>query len=532
MEEHNAEVMNLREAAEFLRVSEKTVGDLARAATIPCQKVGREWRFLRTAIVSWLAQEDSTQRVAEPEVQYMLPLPTETRKALEHPAKPKGVGFGDTAFTSNRNLPLHRWVPWIAGFSSSFVANVLEAASEREPSEVTVLDPFAGVGTTLVEALRLGHNAIGFDINPYAALACRVKVQCSRYDLELLEQMVQDFRSFMRSRARSTPASVPPPGFVSRSPFFSPKVERKVLHVLDFIGDQTEEWVGDVLRVAFGAVMVGFSNYSYEPSLGRRVSAGKENILDADVAAVVTAKLRQMVTDIAQLQLQLSSMDREPSATIIGESFLDHSGHVAPKSVDFLITSPPYLNNYHYIRNTRPHLFWLGLVESTKGLKGMEQANFGKYWQTVRTGPELTLDFECDELTELLADLRSRNEEKGAYGGSGWANYAVSYFNDCLKFSQAAHGVMKPGGSAVVVIGNNILQGLEFKTDEIFARIAERCGFEIVQIHRVRKKRTGSSIVNSGVRAGKTKKRVELYETAVELKASARKGKRAATKAR
>ena len=37
----------------------------------------------------------------------------------------------------------------------------------------TVLDPFAGVGTTLVESVFAGHNAVGFEINPYALLACR-----------------------------------------------------------------------------------------------------------------------------------------------------------------------------------------------------------------------------------------------------------------------------------------------------------------------------------------------------------------------
>ena len=78
---------------------------------------------------------------------------------------------------------------------------------------------------------------------------------------------------------------------------------------------------------------------------------------------------------------------------------------------------------------------------------------------------------------------------------------------------------MKPGWAAVVVIGNNILQGIEFKTDAYFAEIAQSCGFELVEMHPVRKKRTGSSIVNSSVRAGKTKKRVELYEVAVELRA-------------
>ena len=77
---------------------------------------------------------------------------------------------------------------------------------------------------------------------------------------------------------------------------------------------------------------------------------------------------------------------------------------------------------------------------------------------------------------------------------------------------------MTPGGLVVVVIGNNILQGVEFKTDELFAHIAERYGFEVQELHRVRKKRTGSSVINSSVRAGTTKEKVELYETAVELR--------------
>ena len=58
----------------------------------------------------------------------------------------------------------------------------------------------------------------------------------------------------------------------------------------------------------------------------------------------------------------------------------------------------------------------------------------------------------------------------------------------------------------------------EFKTDDFFAQIAEGAGFEIREMHPVRKKRTGSSIVNSSVRAGVTRKRTELYETAVELR--------------
>jgi hypothetical protein len=53
----------------------------------------------------------------------------------------------------------------------------------------------------------------------------------------------------------------------------------------------------------------------------------------------------------------------------------------------------------------------------------------------------------------------------------------------------------------------------------LFAQIAEQNGFDVVELHEVRRKRTGSSIVNSSVRVGRVGARVSLYETAIELRA-------------
>lgn len=35
-------------------------------------------------------------------------------------------GFRDPAFSENKTQPLHRWVPWIAGFSAQFVQDCFE----------------------------------------------------------------------------------------------------------------------------------------------------------------------------------------------------------------------------------------------------------------------------------------------------------------------------------------------------------------------------------------------------------------------
>jgi adenine-specific DNA methylase len=88
---------------------------------------------------------------------------------------PTDNGLRDSAFAKNKDLPVHRWVPWIAGFSAQIVADCLTRyLPESRRGEGWILDPFAGVGTTLVEAYSHGHNVIGFEINPYAALAAKM----------------------------------------------------------------------------------------------------------------------------------------------------------------------------------------------------------------------------------------------------------------------------------------------------------------------------------------------------------------------
>lgn len=51
------EVMTLEEVADFLKVGEQTVYELARSGDLPGRKVGREWRFFRPALITWFMDE-------------------------------------------------------------------------------------------------------------------------------------------------------------------------------------------------------------------------------------------------------------------------------------------------------------------------------------------------------------------------------------------------------------------------------------------------------------------------------------------
>jgi len=129
--------------------------------------------------------------------------------------------FRDAAFSENKTQPLHRWVPWIAGFSAQFVQDCFETflKDRRKKWTPCVLDPFAGVGTTLVQAVLNGFHCIGFDINPYAALACKVKLNSPKLDLETLNACCLQYQKVV-DRNHREPVIQRPAEFQTRIPFF------------------------------------------------------------------------------------------------------------------------------------------------------------------------------------------------------------------------------------------------------------------------------------------------------------------------
>jgi DNA modification methylase len=431
---------------------------------------------------------------------------------------PNGSQFSDTAFIANKSLPLHRWVPWIAGYSSEFVKNVLK--HHREPLD-TVLDPFCGVGTTITESFIQGYDSAGFEINPYAAFSCKTKIDAYYVDSRELKSHIDAFTHFyaVHNTADYTPHTSPPEGFKTRTAFYSPHVLRKVLIVLDYFNLISDETIRNVFKLAFASTMVGYSNYSYEPSLGTRKASGKRDVVDYPVAETIMQKLDEMLKDIIWLQNKVSYA---PSAHVFNDSFFNSQKHIDNDSISLIITSPPYLNNYHYNRNTRPQLYWLGFVKKPDDMKPLEHSNFGSFWQTARTQDNIDISFSLPEsdLESQLREIRSINLERGVYGGNGWANYAARYFNDCHKFCLLMSDLLREGGLAFVVIGNSILQGVMIPTDKYLGEIAQTCGLTAENIEISRKTRVGNSITSSSVRVNGNgvEKKHTLYEAVVTLR--------------
>src|SRR5688500_10821830 len=125
---------------------------------------------------------------------------------------------------SERDLPerertkhVHRLHPYLG----KFVPQLVQALLERyvRPGG-RVLDPFAGSGTTLVQALESGYDAVGVDVAAFNALLATVKTRS--YDLELLDRELRDAHSALgRSRER-------PRAYVRE--WFAPEAAAELLH--------------------------------------------------------------------------------------------------------------------------------------------------------------------------------------------------------------------------------------------------------------------------------------------------------------
>lgn len=59
MVDTDSDILTIEEAAVLLKIPRSSVYKLAQEGKIPCQKVGRHWRFYRPALINWVAGQAS-----------------------------------------------------------------------------------------------------------------------------------------------------------------------------------------------------------------------------------------------------------------------------------------------------------------------------------------------------------------------------------------------------------------------------------------------------------------------------------------
>jgi len=210
------------------------------------------------------------------------------------------------------------------------------------PSGTLVFDPFAGSGTTLVEAQRLGLSSVGVDLNPIACLISRVKTGVGLNDLTERARAIS--ASASRTHAKRT-WNIP-----NVDHWFKADVQKAIAALLEELRSVDDSGTYDALRLALSSILVRVSNQDSDT----RYAAVEKNVSGKDVFS-------HFIGAVEKLNKALRARDWSIEPTkVIEANTLELNPEELGGRVGLVITSPPYPNAYEYWLYHKYRMWWLG----------------------------------------------------------------------------------------------------------------------------------------------------------------------------
>jgi DNA modification methylase len=387
------------------------------------------------------------------------------------------------------------WYPYYAGFSESFVRTVLESVPLAEGA--SVLDPWNGSGTTTRVADQLGFRALGFDLNPVAALVASAKLARPRDAEHVLGLARRVVESSMVSSA-------------------------KVLH-----DDPLAEWlrpsVAGQYRLIEAAILsdlaTGRTKLTVTPQSGNLPPLASFLILALMRAARSLAAFRT-TTNPTWVS---PGNDARGSRPMLGKRWLStlekmadelstHAGsaksasetHIADArslplqdaSIDLVLTSPPYCTRIDYVVSTSFELAALGIGRQSPEFDRLRRAGMGT--PLARKGvPSAPKRGWPDEVQALLRSIQAHPSKasQSYYYKTYW-----QYFNDCELALRELHRTLRPGGAAVLVMQSSYYKELRVDLPRLYVAFGRTIGLHGTLISEVEVQRALAQINSRSLR--------------------------------
>ena len=387
---------------------------------------------------------------------------------------------------------VHEWYRFVLSYPPHFVQDYLDRFGIG-PGD-TVLDPFAGTGTTLVECKKRGIASVGIESNPMAQFASSVKL-----DWSVDPPVLNDYATAVAERTRAAIArdgysdwnDLPlfAAGNGSRAPLRSLTPEQTKLLLKDSISPlplhktlillNAIDTCGDFPLPRFGrlalahALVRDIGNLKFGPEVG--VGKLKE---DAPVVDSWLGHMRTMIDDLSHTR------DRAKVAACIHQGDARRVDQILrPRSVDAVITSPPYPNEKDYTRTTRLESVILGLIGDVSGLRELKKGFIRSNTRGVYKGDTDDLEVVThDAIQEIAHKIEQRRLELGKTSGFErmYARVTKLYFGGMARHFAALRTVLNPGAKLAYVVGDQASYlRVMIRTGTLLADIAQSLGYRV-----------------------------------------------------
>jgi DNA modification methylase len=389
-----------------------------------------------------------------------------------------GRQAGEIQFNQNERRPVHRWWPYVQGFSAEFVAATCRRFGATRGA--VVLDPFCGSGTVPVTARSLGAKGVGIDMMPVAAFVAAAKGEWEADPDELRA-------TALRVAADRSPPTLGRPFLKETERQFTPEILQALLRLKENIWALGDGAVKTLLELGFASILIDSSNLKRAPCLGYAKKLGLSSQTPYDL---FLEAIRRTRADLELLQTKRESWGPKPDIRLGSSAAI----RMPQDSIDLAITSPPYVNGMDYVMNYKIDLAWLDFVRSYEQLANLRASMVAcdNIPRGTAADHQPSGNVRSDAwLMAITKSIAHNIKSKGSYRRDDMGAIVTKYFDDLFPVMQNVLRALKPGGRFVIVNGDSLIAGTYVPGDLIFARLAARIGFIVEGFAVARERRSG-----------------------------------------
>src|SRR5574337_188306 len=381
--------------------------------------------------------------------------------------------IAESTFVGGLEEPAHRWYKLRPSFSPFLVRYLYSKLATSDTNGL--FDPFAGAGTALIEAKRIGVNSWGIEINPFLATFTKFSLDWSAGPKEIdnevhrlarqLHQAITSVEALDLYAALNLLKTQRPP-IHNPLRWWREEVLKNLLAAKQILLKQDPKSLAyRLMWLTVGTSCIEVANIKrLHPTL-TFFDRSKEDI---DVENILLEKLEEIAKDLVELhRIHIAS---PASATILQGDSLKASSLIRLKQSVVVITSPPYPNRYSYVWETRPHLFLMDLIKTGKEASDLDLAAPGGTWGTATS---VLLKGIITPRQEYLSHLLKPIVSQLRKHDNLMANYVVKYFNMMDQHLDELGRVLPPGSRFAYVVGNSRIKGIDIPRETILANQIE-----------------------------------------------------------